>query len=169
MDIFNIVIYIATSVVVFLIAKLLWYLFKLVVFKIIIDNFVEFIILEEDDNNKDYKIKNKPSSDKQDHLEKNKIKELEMVSVERIIKEQERAEDMAVDGAQKTSSPRVVGVKVQVYGKFTKMFADKIGLNLQQIDQKTLLEKGYHQAMLEAKRGAQSISVDQQRSRGMSS
>ena len=49
MNIFNIVLYIVFSVAFMFFAKLIWYLFKLVVFKFLIDNCVDLVILANDD------------------------------------------------------------------------------------------------------------------------
>jgi ABC-type uncharacterized transport system fused permease/ATPase subunit len=149
---FNIFIYVTVSVIIFIIAKFLWKMFKLIFFKFLIDNFVDFVIDDEEDDSVEYK-KKENKTNKEDRLSREKVKEV-LVEVERVKKEQEQTEDMSVDFAQKTvSTPKIVGVKVQVFGKFTQMLANKMGIDLQNVNRETLVNKGYHQAMLEMQRG----------------
>lgn len=145
---YDIFVYILVSVFVYLLARFLWFVFTLIVFKYIIDHAIDKIVDETD------KISKKKKEDyKPDLKYRDKEREIELVRVEKIEKEKQQEQDNFEELSNNRA--KIVGVvKLEKLGKFTSMMAKRMGLDLQRINLQTLQEKGYFQAKLEAERGA---------------
>ncbi len=137
----------------YLIIKLLWYLLRILIFKIIVDNFVDFIV----DSDLEIKKKKENNNNKPAHLEKNK--EVELVEVEKIKNQQENIEDIEQNNIQ-ISTPKIVGIKIEVKGKFTQAIANKMRINFQNLDRNVLLKQGYWEAFVGLQKKQQTIQPD---------
>ncbi|MBL0725390.1 MAG: hypothetical protein JJW01_00305 [Alphaproteobacteria bacterium] len=126
-----------------LIFFLFWYFFTykfLPRFRFAMEVTLEDIFTKNKDN------VNKTKYNKEDSIERNKVKE----------KKKELDKELELDILSKTlqqnKRPKIVGFNLKVFGKFTKKFVENFLMNTRNLDISDLNDKGFYQAQELARR-----------------